>query len=117
MTRQPLQTEAMAIELLLLLSVMVLSSLIVYTLHMETPPAAHHMPLSVEYVTEQQESPPASMELLPLLLFVAYNSRVAIQCSSVRSLPASIMARQPPQTEAMELLPLLSVMVLSSLIV
>ena len=31
--------------------------------------------------------------------------------------PASIMARQPPQTEAMELLPLLSVMVLSTLMV
>ncbi len=78
----------MAIELLLSLSVMVVSSLIVYTLCRETPPAAHHMPLSVEYVTEQQESPPASMELLPLLFFVTYNSRVAIQCSSVRSLPA-----------------------------
>ncbi len=58
-----------------------------------------------------------AMELLPLLFFAAYIGRVAIQCSSVRSLPASIMARQPPQTEAMELLPLLSVMVLSSLMV
>jgi len=58
-----------------------------------------------------------SMELLALLFFVTYIGRVAMQCSSVRSLPASIMARQPPQTEAMELLPLLSVMVLSSLMV
>ena len=34
-----------------------------------------------------------------------------------KAVPASIMARQPPQTEAMELLPLLSVMVLSTLMV
>ncbi len=48
-----------------------------------------------------------AMELLPLLFFETYIVGVALQCSSVRSLPASIMARQPPQTEAMELLPLL----------
>ncbi len=46
------------------------------------------------------------MKLLPMLFFGTTIGGVAIQCSSVRSLPASIMARQPPQTEAMELLPL-----------
>ena len=59
----------------------------------------------------------AALELLLLLFFATYIGKIAIQCSSVRSLPASIMAKQPPQTEAMELLPLLSVMVLSSLMV
>ena len=60
-----------------------------------------------------------AMKLLPLLCLTTYVGRVVMQCSSVRSLPASIMAmaRQPPQTETMELLPLLSVMVLSSLMV
>ncbi len=40
-----------------------------------------------------------AMELLPLLFFETCIGRVAIQCSSVRSLPASIMTGQLLQTE------------------
>ncbi len=65
----------------------------------------------------QQDSPSACIEKLPLLFLQL--ALVGLQCTVAvcGALPASIMARQPPQTEAMELLPLLSVMVLSSLMV